>query len=88
MVMKMNKSEFIEKLENELSYSKEKCTIINEILEDNFLLAKKSKDIILSSLMSRLNISSDEALNIIDVASNIINKEIINKLKHPFKSKD
>lgn len=88
MVMKMNKSEFIEKLENELSYSKEKCTIINEILEDNFLLAKKSKDIILSSLMSRLNISSDEALNIIDVASNIINKEIKNKLKHPFKSKD
>lgn len=88
MVMKMNKSEFIEKLENELSYSKEKCTIINEILEDNFFISKKSKDIILPSLMSRLNIGMKEALNIYDVAVSIINKEIINKLKHPFKSKD
>ena len=41
MVMNLNKTEFINELSNTLSYSEDKCLIINEILEDNFFLSKK-----------------------------------------------
>lgn len=84
----MNKSEFIDELASELSYSKEKCNIINNVLEDNFFISKKSKDIIISSLIDKLSISKEEAAHIYDVSVSIINKEIKSKLKHPFKSKD
>ena len=44
MVMKMNKKEFIKALSEKMNYSEEKCLVINEILESNFFISKKSKD--------------------------------------------
>lgn len=88
MVMNMNKVEFIEALSKELSYSKEKCTIINEILESNFFISKKSKDKIIDELVQNLEINYEEAINVYDIAVTIIRNEVKNKLKHPFKSKD
>ena len=53
----MNKSQFINELSKKTNYSIEDCTRINSILEDNFIISRKSKDKIVSSLMSEFNIS-------------------------------
>ncbi len=88
MVMKMNKTEFINKLSDKLSYPEEKCIIINEILESNFFISKKNKEKIIKKLILKLNVNYETAMNIYDVSVGIINEEIKNKLKHPFRSKD
>lgn len=88
MVMKMNKKEFVMELSRELNYSEDKCTIINDVLESNFFISKKNRDKIIGELSTKLDIDNEEATNIYDKAVNIINTEIKNKLKHPFKSKD
>lgn len=88
MVMKLNKKEFINKLSNQLSYSEEDCNLINNILENNFFISKKSKDKIINELIEILNIDSNEATNIYNVSVKIINDEVKNKLKHPFRNKD
>lgn len=87
MVMKMNKTEFIQKLARTLSYPEEKCIIINDILESHFFLSKKNKDKIIEALIDQLEIEKDEATNIYETAVKIINEEIKHKLKHPFGSK-
>lgn len=84
MVMKMNKTEFIQELARTLSYPEEKCIIINDILESHFFLSKKNKDKIIEALIDQLEIEKDEATNIYETAVKIINEEIKNKLKHPF----
>lgn len=88
MVKQMNKREFIEKLSSELSYSVEKCTIINDVLENNFFISKKSKDKILNDLIEKLSITESEAEKIYDVSISIIKDEIKNKIKHPFKNQE
>lgn len=88
MVMNMNKTEFINELSNDLSYSKEQCTIINEIFENNFFLSKKNKDRIIEQLTQELNITYEDAINIYNTARIIIQNQIKDKFKHPFKSKD
>ena len=88
MVMIMNKNEFILELEKELSYSKDKCVIINDVLENNFFISKQSKNKIIDELMQNLNVDKDEATHIYEVAIRIVKEEVKNKLKHPFKSKD
>ncbi len=50
----MNKKEFISELSKRLSYPKEKCFTINDILESNFFVSKKNKDkIIKKSLFAQ-----------------------------------
>jgi len=88
MVKNMNKNEFINKLSESLHYSKEKCIIINDILESNFFISKKNRDKIVEKLIEQLKINHNEAIKVYDVAVMIIKNEIKNKLKHPFKSKD
>ena len=88
MVMKMNKSEFINKLSMILSYSEDKCIIINDILENNFFISKKNKDKIIEEFIQKLNVDNEEAIKIYDTAVEIIKNEVKNKLKHPFKSRD
>lgn len=88
MVMKVNKKEFILELAKELSYSEDRCIIINDILESNFFISKKNKDKIIKELVMKLDIENKDAINVYDTAVKIINNEIKNKLKHPFKSID
>lgn len=88
MVTKMNKTDFINKLSKELSYSIGRCMIINEILESNFFISKKNKDKIIEEFIQKLEIDYEEAIKIYDIVVRIVNDEIKNKLKHPFKSKD
>lgn len=86
MVMSMNKEKFVSELSKQLNYSIEKCYIINNILENNFVLSKKSKAKIIDDLIGQLDIENKEATKIYDIAIKIINDEIKRKLKHPFKN--
>ena len=84
----MNKSEFIEELKNATSYSEEKCIIINDILENNFIIGKKGKEKIVESFKEKLSISDEIADELYNACINILGSEIKEKLKHPFKSQD
>lgn len=88
MVMRMNKTEFIKTLSEKINYSIEDTTIINSILEDNFVISKKNKEKIINSLMNELKIDELEADRIYNTSVEIISKEIKNKIKHPFRGKD
>ena len=82
--MNLNKTNFIKELSIKLNIDEEKCTIINDILESNFFISKKSKDKIINELINRLNINEIDANKIYETAKSIVNNEIKNKLKHPF----
>ena len=86
--MKMNKTDFINELAKQLPYSKEKCAVINDVLENNFFISRKNKAKIITELTQRLKVDDIEADKIYNVAVSIINQEIKNRLKHPFQSKD
>lgn len=85
MVMKMNKHGFIEELTKQTGYEKDKCIIISDSLEDNFLFGKNNKTKTINTLMNNLNCDEQEANRIYEITSSIIIKEIKNKIKHPFK---
>lgn len=84
----MNKTKFIAKLATTISYPKDKCLIINNILENNFFLSKSNKDKIIKDLINNLNITNEEANNIYTTAINIIKEELTTKFKHPFQTQD
>ena len=84
----MNKTEFINALKSEINYSESNCLLINDILEKHFFIRSKNKDKIIEELINTFNIQENEALIIYVIARDILNREIKNKLKHPFKSKD
>ena len=88
MVKKMNKSTFIEELSKELNYSLEKCTMINEILEHNFVISKKSKDIIINELIVKLDVDNEEAVRIYNISVEVLKREVKKSILHPFKNKD
>ena len=88
MVMKMNKTSFINELSEKLGYSIEECTKINEVIENNFIISRKSKDKIISELGNVLNIDEIKAEEIYNTSVEIITKSIKNRIKHPFKSQE
>ncbi len=88
MVIVMNKRGFIQELSKALDYSEEKCNIINNILETNFFISKKSKGKIVEELRLQLEISEKEAERIYLVAIEILKRELKKKMLHPFRSKD
>ena len=87
MVMKMNKSKFIKRLQEETNYNEEKCISINNVLENHFIIGRKNKQKIIDDLIVK-SFTEDEAENIYDISMSIILLEIKNKIKHPFKSKE
>ncbi len=88
MVKKMNKTKFIKKLSEKTGYSIEDCTRINSIIEDNFIISKKSKEKIINDLMIEFNINYEEASRIYEISTEIIVTAIKTKLIHPFKNQD
>ena len=87
-MVKMNKHGFIEELVKQTGYSKDKCIIINDSLEDNFLFGKNNKMKTINALMNNLSIDEDEAERIYEITMSIIKKAIKDKIRHPFKSED
>lgn len=88
MVKKMNKTGFLEKLKEVLNIDDAKANIINNILENYFIIDKKNKDKIVNDLMGQLKIDLEEANKIYEKVMDIITTAIKNKIKHPFKSQD
>lgn len=85
MVMKMNKHGFIEELVKETGYDKEKCILINDAFDENFLFGKNNQQKTIKNIMTNLNCDEEEATKIHDIALSIIKREIKDKIKHPFK---
>ena len=88
MVMKMNKTGFIEKLKKELNVDEPKANIINNIIETNNIFGKKNKEKIINDFIEQLNIDDEKANEIYEKTLSLISTIIKNKIKHPFKSQD
>lgn len=84
----MNKEEFIKELAKLTNLSEEKCTSINSILEDTFLIGKNNKEKLLSKFEEKLGMTKEEAENIYEKAMSILTNSLKDKLKHPFGSKE
>lgn len=84
----MNKTAFIEELTSRSGYSLEECTLLNDVLENHFLVGKKNREKIVEEIKNILNISFKEADQLYNISMSILTSEIKNKLKHPFQSKD
>lgn len=83
----MNKADFIKKLSEQSGYDIEQCTIINDVLESHLIVGKKGPEKILNDFETRLGVTREEADNIYNLSVGIMNKELKNKIRHPFKSK-
>jgi nucleoid DNA-binding protein len=86
MVMKMNKTKFIQTISEKTGYSIEDSTRINDVIERNFIISKKSKDKIVEDLIKEFNISNEESERIYEICTEIMVTAIKDKLKHPFRS--
>ena len=80
----MNKKEVIKKLGEVTNLSEEKCIIINDILEEHFIIGKNNKEKIISDISEKLETTKEESENIYELAMSIIGSGIKDKLKHPF----
>lgn len=80
----MNKKEVIKKLGEVTNLSEEKCVIINDILEEHFIIGKNNKEKIMSDISEKLKTTREESENIYESAMSIIGSGIKDKLKHPF----
>lgn len=80
----MNKKEVIKKLGEVTNLSEEKCIIINDILEEHFIIGKNNKEKIISDISEKLETTREESENIYELAMSIIGSGIKDKLKNPF----
>lgn len=83
----MNKANFVEKLNKETGYDKEKCMIVNEVIESHFIIGKNNKAKILNDFKDKLNIDKEEAENVYNKCISILGNTFKTKIRHPFKSK-
>ena len=67
----MNKTEFIKELSKQTGYDEEKCTLINNVIENHFIFGKRNKDKIIQDLQVNSNLSEDNAENVYDIAIKI-----------------
>ena len=80
----MNKEKFLKELANKTGLGEEKCSLINGVIEDTFLVGIKNKEKMIDLFKEKLNIGKDEAENIYEVSMGILSSEVVNKIKHPF----
>lgn len=80
----MNKTGFIKLLQEKTDLSKDKCILINNILEDHFLLGKENKKKILKDFQEQLNVDTKEAEEIYTISMNLLKNSLKEKLRHPF----
>ena len=88
MVMKMNKTGFLNELKEKTGYSEEKCLQILDVVDDIFIFGKKNKDKMIKEFEERLNINEEEADEIYNTVMSIIKTSLKEKIKHPFKGND
>ena len=83
----MNKSGFIEKLQQETNYTQEQCILINDVLESHFIFRKKNKPKAVADLVEKLAVEEEEADRVYELCLSIIRAEKKATLKHPFGSR-
>ena len=83
----MNKEIFIKKLSELSGYDIEKCTIVNDVLESHLIIGKKGQEKIINDFETKLGITEDEANSLYNMCVTLLNKELKNKIRHPFKSR-
>lgn len=88
MVMKMNKTGFINELVKELNCDENYARLVIDIYEENFIVGKKNKEKTINNFKEKLELTEEKANEIYNTCSKIVTTEIKNKIKHPFKSKD
>ena len=84
----MNKEKFIKKLEEVTGLESEKCSIVNSILENHFIIGKNNKEKMILDICEKLNTTREEAEKIYESTMSIIGSGIKDKLKHPFGSQN
>ena len=84
----MNKTNFIEELSKQVNLDVETCSKINNILEHNFFISKKNKDLIISCLIKEIGVNEEKANEIYNAAASNLTRELKDKLLHPFKGQD
>ena len=84
----MNKQGFISELVKQTNLSENECIILNDCLEENFIMGKKNKEKTINLLIEKLNIDEEKANELYNIASSIMANAIKDKLKHPFKGND
>lgn len=84
----MNKEMFIKELMIQTKYEEDVCIIVNDVLENHFIIGKNSKEKIINSLKEKLSLNEKEAEKIYEISMNIISKALKDKIKNPFKSQD
>lgn len=80
----MNKTDFIKTLAERTGFDEAKCTKINSIIEDTFIVGKKHQQELIDKFQSELELSQEEAVSLYDTVMDIIGTGIKDKLKHPF----
>lgn len=68
-----------DKLKEVTNLSDEKVTIIDEILNNHFIIGKNNKEKIIADFKEKLNLTDEEADNLYNQCSEIIVKGIFNK---------
>lgn len=84
----MNKEAVVKELEKVTGLSNEKCIIINNILENHFIIGKKNKEKIIKDIIEQLQITHEDSEKIYESAMSIIEIGLKDKLKHPFKDQN
>ena len=85
MVMKMNKEKLIGELKKVTKLDDKECTVLNDILENNFIIGKNGKEKIIKEIKERLNMDDKKAEKLYESAMGIIAKAVKDKIKNPFK---
>lgn len=84
----MNKELFIKELESVTGLNNDKCLIINDVLENHFIIGKNNKEKIINEIVTKLGITNTEAEKIYEASMSIISTGIKDKIKHPFRNQD
>ena len=84
----MNKQFFEKELMNKVGISSKDAKLVNDVLEENSIIGKKSKENIINELVNLLEVDEDRANEIYNAAMDVIKDGVKKKLKHPFKSLD
>lgn len=83
----MNKTKFINKLSLLSGYDIDQCSVVNDSLESHLIVGKKGQERIVNDIETKLGINKEEAKELYSLSIFILNEEVKNKIKHPFKKK-
>lgn len=71
-----NKKNYVSKLMEETNKTEQECIIINDILENHFIIGKNNKEKIKEDFINKLNIDESEADKLYNICAELIVKGI------------